>query len=529
MNRKYRPSALLENFTIHFSRMTGTYLSIIVLTLALTAGFAMLVASADIEEIKANWAKRRCEIPVIIAGNLFKPSNDPKSPMDFSADNFRFCVRNLADEVIKVAFAPLMAIAGQQMNATSSMAGPLNSIRAMITQGMKSFSDVFATQYKQFTAVSILVNKTWQHIRFAMGRVGAIITSLVYLGLSASMLVQNTMKLILNVIMIFIGILAAMILLIWFGIIPFLVIIITMISLLASADSQTGGWISGGNADAGPFCVDPEADLVMADGSVKPLNTVNIGDAIASKNNNPNIVTGILRVDSQRQNIVSVAGVNMSETHPVFYNNTWMRACEHPEAIILDIRLKEVICLNTTEHSATMRGTSDIIVGDWDEASEIDDQKLWVKWASKILNGIDLQQSPPTTVPLCSNTVRVSTPENPWVCIDTIQIGDKILSKTGYTRVIGIYTGSFNASTNSPEWISDGVWMFTDKQWKLNAKGLPSDGSTIVSGRFLITESETFYIKTNESIELVRDFTEVGASRINECYSWFDVELNKKV
>ena len=509
--------------------MPGEYLSIIVLTLVLTAGFAMLVASADIEEVKANWSKRRCEIPVIIAGNLFKPTNDPKTPMEFSADNFSFCVKNLADEVIKAAFAPLMAVAGQQMNATSTMAGPLNSIRAMIAQGMKSFSDIFATQYKQFTAVSVLVTKTWQHIRFAMGRVGAIITSLVYLGLSASVLVQNTMKLIINIIMIFIGILAAMILLIWFGIIPFLVIIITMISLLASADSQTGGWISGGSVNAGPFCVDPEADLVMADGSTRPLNTVKVGDAIASKNTKPNLVTGILRVNSERQNIVSVAGVKMSETHPVFYNNKWMRAQEHPEAIPLGIRLKEVICLNTTEHSATMRGTSDIIVGDWDEASEEEDQKMWVQWASKILNGIELEQNPPTTVPLCSNSVRVSTPENPWVPIDTIKIGDKILSKNGYTRVIGIYTGSFNASTDSPEWISDGVWMFTNKEWKLNVNGLRCDGSTPISGRFLITDSETFYIKSNESIELVRDFTEVGASRINECYSWFDVELNKKV
>jgi hypothetical protein len=509
--------------------MTGTYLSIIVLTLILTAGFAMLVASADIEEIKANWSKRRCEIPVVIAGNLFKPTNDPKTPMEFSADNFRFCVKNLADEVIKAAFAPLMAVAGQQMNATSTMAGPLNSIRGMITQGMKSFSNIFETQYKQFTAVSVLVTKTWQHIRFAMGRIGAIITSIVYLGLSASMLIQNTMKLIINIIMIFIGILAAMILLIWFGIIPFLVIIITMISLLASADSQTGGWISGGNVDAGPFCVDPEADLVMADGTVKSLKTVKIGDNIASNNTKSNIVTGILRVNSERQIIVSVAGVKMSETHPVFYNNKWMRAQEHPEAIILDIRLKEVICLNTTEHSVIIRGTSDIIVGDWDEASDTDDQRLWVNWASKILNGIELQQNLPTTVPICSNSVRVSTPEYPWVPIDTIKIGDKILSKTGYTRVIGIYTGSFKTKTDSPEWISDGVWMFTNKMWKLNAKGLTSNGTTLVSGRFLITESETFYIKTNESIELVRDFTEVGASRINECYSWFDVELNKKV
>lgn len=500
----------------------------IVLTLILTAGFAMVVASADIEEIKANWAKRRCEVPVIIAGNLFKPANDPKTPMEFAKDNFQFCLRVLADDVLKVAFAPLMAVAGQQMNAANMMAGPMNSIRAMIAQGMKSFSDIFATQYKQFTAVSVHVSKVWHHIKFAMGRIGAIVTAIVYFGLSASMLVQNTMKLIMNVIMIFIGIMAAMILLIWFGIIPFIGIIITMIVLLATADSQTGGWISGGNADAGPFCVDPEADIVMADGSTKSLKSVKTGDIIASKDGAKNIVTGILRVDSSLHKIVSIGGVKMSKTHPILYNQRWMRAGEHPDAILLNIELKELICLNTTLHSATMRGSEDIIVGDWDE-NDIDSQE-WISWVSKILNGIEYPQTPPSTVPLCSNSIKVSTPENSWVSIDTINIGDRVLGKNGYTRVVGIYLGTLESKNNSPDWVSDGVWIYSAKAWVLNKKGLGSDDSSIIiPGRFLITESESFYIKTNNSLQLVRDFTEVGASRINECYSWFEDEINKKV
>ena len=502
------------------------YLSLIVVTLLLTAGFAMLVASADIEEIKGDWNKRRCEVPVIIVGNLFKPSNDPKTPMEFSADNFRFCVKNLADEVLKVAFAPLMAVAGQQMNATNMMAGPMNSIRAMIANGMKSFSDIFATQYKQYTAVQVLVTKIWHHIKFAMGRVGAIVTSIVYFGLSASVLVQNTMKLIMNVILIFIGIMAAMILLIWFGIIPFIGIIITMITLLASADSQTGGWISGGSANAGPFCVDPEALIVMADNSKKPLESIKVGDSLSSNSSGINLVTGILRVSSETHKIVSINGVRMSESHPVFYKE-WIRAGVHPEAISLDIKLKELICLNTTNHSALMYGTENVIVGDWDEASEEEDQKRWVTWVSKILNDDLVLQKVPTSVPLCSDSVRVCTPDKSWVCIDTINIGDKILGRDGYTRVIGIYTGIVNSKSKTSDWISDGVWIYKNKAW-VTASGIVSDGSEILSGRFLVTESETFYLMSNSDVSLVRDFTEVGASRLNDCYSWFEDEINKK-
>lgn len=507
------------------------YLSVIILTLLLTAGFAMLVASADIEEIKKDWAKRRCEIPIIIAGNLFKPDNDPKSSMEFSADNFQFCVKNIVNDVLKAAFAPLMAVAGQQINATSMMSGPLNSIRSMIKEAMKSFSEVFLTQYKQFTAVSILVTKIWHHIKFAMGRIGAIVTAIVYFGLSASMLVQNTMQLIINIIMVFIGILSAMILLIWFGIIPFIGIIITMITLLASADSQTGGWITGGRLNAGPFCIDPLADIIMADGSVKPLNKVNIGDSIASKTNEPNIVTGILSVESINQKIVSIYDVKMSETHSIFYNGKWMRACEHPEAKYLDERLNELICLNTSSHSAVMKGSNNIIVGDWDEASDEEDQKKWVKWASKILNNKEISElGLPSTPPLCSNSVKVCTEDKSWVYIDKIVIGDKVRYKDGYTKVIGIYTGTITNNSLSSEWLSDGVWIYNGSEWKPNKDGLISNESeNVIYGRFLLTESETLYIKINDDIHLVRDFTEVGASRINECYSWFDDEINKKI
>jgi hypothetical protein len=124
----------------------------------------------------------------------------------------------------------------------------------------------------------------------------------------------------------------------------------------------------------------------------------------------------------------------------------------------------------------------------------------------------------------------VCTEEKRWVSIDNIAIGDKILYKDGYTKVIGIYIGTITNNSLSSDWLSDGVWINNGSEWKPNKDGLSSDESNnVVYGRFLLTESETLYIKINDDIHLVRDFTEVGASRINECYSWFDDEINKKV
>ncbi|NBR26169.1 MAG: hypothetical protein EBU08_20770 [Micrococcales bacterium] len=114
------------------------YLSLIALSIGLLVAFSFALVSSDVAEIKANWATRRCEIPIMISAFLYKPSFYTGSASQFSSENFAFCTRKLADEVIKVAFAPLFGIASQQAGAQQSLAGPMNSIRIMIQNGVRS-------------------------------------------------------------------------------------------------------------------------------------------------------------------------------------------------------------------------------------------------------------------------------------------------------------------------------------------------------------------------------------------------------
>jgi len=509
------------------------YIALLVTTITLTGLFAIIIASADIEEIKNNWAERRCEVPVVIASGLFKPAGDSRSSTDFAQDNFKFCVKNLADEVIKIAFAPLYGVLGQQMNVQSTMSGPMNSIRGLIAQGMKTFSNLLDTQYRQYKAIFIHATKTWHHIHFAMGRIGAIVTAIVYFGISASFLVQNTMKLIMNVMLIFLGIMIAMMILIWFGLIPFLGIIITTLSVLVAADIETGGWVTGGgNGMAGAFCIDPDANVKLNDGSTKPLKDIKLGDILLGTNN---IVTGILCVDASKESIVEIEGVRMSDSHRVLYEDKWILAKEHPLQNHAE-SMKELICLNTTQHSVPIESiTGTLHLGDWEEISSESERKEWINWVYKTLNKTKIKTNIykyPTTVPLCSPTVKVITQDGCYTQLDKILIGDLVLSDKSYTKVIGIYKGTITISQdiNSPDWISDGVWMKANDVWNICKFGIHNDSNGIpVYGMCLVTESGTMFIKeTNGSIYIIRDFTEVGASNISKSYSWLDNTLNKK-
>jgi hypothetical protein len=81
-----------------------------------------------------------------------------------------------------------------------------------------------------------------------------------------------------------------------------------------------------------------------------------------------------------------------------------------------------------------------------------------------------------------------------------------------------------------PEWCSDGVWKWiSDKFWSCG-KGIEVSkyGTTMLEGVFLVTEDEMFLIELAGKQVLVRDFTEVGASRIHETYEMLDLCINKK-
>ncbi len=503
-------------------------LGAIVMTLALTVGLAFLISSSDIEAIKSNWDTRRCEIPIQVSAYLFKPDDDARTRTQFATDNFSFCTRQIVNSVLQAAFAPLYAVAGQQTNTIEQMQGPLNSVRAMIANARNTFSKYMDRQYKQFTVITVLATAVWQHLLFAMGRVQAMVLSFVYLGLSLSATLQMTIRFTMKVIAIFIGILAAMIILLFFILFPFIPMILTMIVILAS--------IGIGTADAGVFCIDPNALVYMADGTQKPLKDVQNGDLLGSMNGRgTNRVEGILSADASAESLITIHDVTMSKSHRVFYKQKWILAQEHPEAVPATKTLSRLICLNTTEHCVPLVSTKGyLFAGDWEEVDTEEGRRGWIQWVHFKLNGgHHMPSTYPTTVPLLSPKVQVHKKNVGWVPIDSLAIGDLIYGNGTYTTVKGLYRGVFRTNTASqdPEWISDGVWVRRQGRfWSHTGSSVSSDseGDVQMSGICPITEDGCIHIYKHGQEYLVRDFTEVGMNTIEQSYSMLDMFLHKK-
>jgi hypothetical protein len=501
-------------------------------TLVFTGVFSYFLIRADIDAIRGDWANRRCELPVILLAGLAKPNDSTKSPMEFAQENFSFCTSQLVDTVLKTAFAPLYAVTGQQMNALNTMSGPMNNFRSMLKNAKDSFGRLLDKQYRQYIAINASLLKTWQHLLFSMGRIQTIFTGVVYFGLSASALVQNTLQFTYKAILAFIGIMAAMIILLFFVLFPFIPIIMTMITILVAAGVGAAAGMGGA------FCVDPDALVLMKDNTRKKLKDIQLGDVLWSEIDE-NKVTGVLTADASTTPLVEIEGVLMSGSHRVKLGDRWILADEHPYRLKCpDTVLPQLICLNTTVHSVpivTENGTL-LHVGDWEEVSDDIGRRMWIDAVHEHLNGdLTTPSLYPTHVPLVSPSTMVFHADAGPVPIQTIQIGDTILSQQKRkTRVIGIYRGRVPISEDmkrDPEWITDGVWLKRDGQtWttagRLGVSDTTSFNTLEADGVYLITEDEQFLIVHKGVPYLVRDFTEIGASQIDATYEMLDRCMN---
>jgi hypothetical protein len=510
--------------------MEGVFATLVT-TLGLTVLFSIVLVYSDIEEIKSHWNTRRCELPIMITAGLYKPKTYTKSSSDFASENFNYCGKKIAQEVIRVGMAPYYAIAGQQSNAQSSVANSMNNMRGMLATTTSQFTDYTKLQYKKYESMIVGITKSYMHFKFALGRVQGILYSLIYLILSLSTAMFNTLKLTLFAVKVFLGILMAMMILLFPVLNPFM-LIITSATIIVAAFG-----LAAADAADDAMCVDPDASVRMADGSKKPLKEVKIGDILYASNSTDTInrVEGILVADGTKTSLYEIDGVSMSGSHSIFYKDSWILAKDHPKGIHVSKSLPQLICLNTTNHEVPIVGKKGtILVSDWEEVSTLQGQKAWIDYVHLVLNGGYTNVSKyPSAIPLVSSTTRIFSEVRGSIPIESVELGESIQTKDGFTTVKAIYSGIIQVSSipTTPEWISDGVWLSIKWPfWSTSYNGIKRNlkGKYFIDGYFLITDKDTFILERNGLPIIVRDFTEIGSKNIDQSYTMIQNFMNKK-
>ena len=498
------------------------------ITVALLAGIAFGAAGlADIKNIHNNWDKRRCDIAIIMLSMFLKPDDDPRSASQFATDNFSFCQSQLSKDVLRLMMMPLVKILMGVLNAIKQMGPVLNNVRSMMANAAGSFQKLLNQRQKTFQAVQTAVGYSSYRINSIMGRMVAIIYSTVYAGLSAFIAFLNLKDFILKIVMIIIGILMAIVIFLFLFLAPTIPLIIAVIVALSSLGIAMGG-------AASAFCVEPQALVKMEDGNLKYLSEIQIGDRLASHNDNPNIVSGILYANSEEIPLVSLYGVKMSGSHRVYYNESCILAQDHPDALPCKESVPRLICLNTTTHHVPIISQKNILwVSDWQEM-ESEEDKMWYFMVNNMLNNNSHPlTSFPTCTPLHDIRTQVFVKDQGWTPVHEVTIGSYIQDQNQtYTRVEGIYYGNIQSYIKQlkPGWISDGTWVLHGKVWKyMNlSQHYYEKGTLIHQGCILVTKSGSYNILYDNMPITIRDFTEVGMDHIDKTYKMIDTLLQSK-
>lgn len=473
----------------------------------LVAGLGIIFAMSDRQSVMANWDSQRCGLPVIVAAPMYKPATEQRSDFEFAQENFEFCIQQIIKDVFTIALAPFLTLLQSQMGAASVVQEVQNTMRSMLGNFQRVFSDLIDGVFQRFMAVGFQIRLVYTEFLAAMQKAFAIAASSVFMGISMVVGIENSYKFITKVVLIILGILIGLVIILFLVLIPVLPVIFTTITVLAAAGL--------GSVDAGAFCFVPRTPIQLANGTFIEIGSLHVGDILHDGTK----VEGILRVSGQGASLYQISGIQLSGDHLVWYAplREWILVRDHPSAHPIVKREEILICLNTDRHTIPVGGH---LFRDWEEMPE-DSPETQAAWGRLIAEMLKTPHSNYADAYCILDPIwKVYKEETGFIPLGSIEIGQKIRDSNGkFTTVLGIYRGYEDVvfEKSGKFWYSDSVWWQTSDSWKQNHLS----GYRITSfGYQLITESGSFQISDGVKLYGVRDFTEVGWNRLPETYEW---------
>lgn len=482
------------------------------LTLAFTQGYTKR------EEIKANWSKYHSDLLYMFAAPMFKPDDDPRSPVQFATDNFNDVMGEKVKAIFATLLSPIFTIFKLFGDALNQTLGGIFNVRALMGNMWNKWVEAMDIFNSRFNGTLHELRMTYIKLQSSFQRIFAVATSSVYQALSLINSITSFFDLMIIVSIAILVVLVAMVILLFFVLWPMIPLILVAIGIISAAGF--GGAV-GGMSDA--FCFSRGTHIFTADGAI-PIEKVSIGTKLP----NDATVLGTLEFDSAMYKMYELYGVRVSGTHIVFMSDgTPCHVKDHPDSTPAWPSAEPVYCLITSDQKIpVLSNIGTLLFADWEELSSDDIGSLekWYTQVYTILNGVSppnkQSESARNSEAGVSGTTHLMTPVG-LSEIRGIRPGTSVLDGDGnFTKVRGVVkldrslaSGVYTLNRNTV--ISAGAWIYKGGIWEQ-----PTPESNIVPELYsLFTDSGTFMICEQTFIRM-RDFSDVGSDKINETYDW---------
>jgi len=404
------------------------YSPFIVGFIILTIFVMLLIVYINIEEkikpVRDNWETERCNPYIIpIAGliNLPEGSNIFK----FTNENFEYCVQDIVKNISGPVLDPVNFITSSLTDMYGLISGMLNSIRSIISSIRTDFSFITIYIYDKIMDFIVRIEQMFIKIIDIFGKLGGIITILLYTGESLILIFESfsdlTLQAAVNFLIALTVIISIMtIIIICTFDIALLPVLIALIGVYTSITIPTSIYISfmtnvlhyntGLNV---PTCFDKNTIIKKSNGTEVYISDIKVGDILE----NNSVVQCFFELRKMTEPMYLLDNIKVSGTHRVLYNNKWILVSDHPSSkIIIDYPENILYCLNTSSKTININNTT---FSDWDDINIDNKYKLLTETKEDIHKYYDKG--------FPSNTL-IKTINGKEVYISDIQIGDTLES-----------------------------------------------------------------------------------------------------
>lgn len=530
----------------------GKFLAV---TIGLTLGLGVTMATAYRANVAANWEERRCDPGVVPIAGAFKPASDPRTTSEFARDNWRACQKEYIQRAVATAAEAPKALAAAQGEVVAAAGDATDFLSNVFTDVWRVCYEAYSTFLDRMKHTAQLFQNTLIQIHSIVGRLQASALAIVYALISSIMAFIDAVKVTLIVAVIVIGILVALQIILFFLFLPISGLIITMtfvlsMVLVAVATAIAAAMVSELFAPGACFAAGTLIALKGEEdaGAAAPIETIRLGTELRDGGR----VTAIHRFWTADP-MFDVRGVRVTGDHLVVgASGELVPVDEYSEA--REIRTpwfealrgyREVWCLTTTTRRIPCVGTVGgrralVEFADWEEIPE-EAQEQQLRWQSAVwllLNEKAVRKGyaiayEPSLAALKSEAalagdvqVAVQDPWTrriTWTRVADVSVGARVL--VGRGGITDLVTGRVDYTPDSvsdvvetregKHRISAGCWIYADGDgvWTPAVTRLApveGGGETWVH---LYTTAGTILLRDGT---LVRDASDVGLHQLEE-------------
>lgn len=443
-----------------------------ILTLLFVIVLVVFFVIGFMREVSENWSRYRCK-PFVMPFAEFYGYD--------SSENINFCLQTFFKSQSSDAFGPIYELLAKYATAMGLMVNSVNGYRKLLGNTMTA-SNVFIRKVRdRIQSVLFQIRMSFLKLQVLMNRVYGTMYSVVWMGSSA------------------------------------------ITAGLNLADNDLIKFMF-------EFCFAPNTLLRLADGTMKEIQFVEVGDLLEGDIR----VTSTFLFDGSKTPVVQIGKDILSSQHYVQTpSGSWSPASQYPDAAPAS-SLPRLCCLNVEGHR--FKTASGLVVADYDESSDPEVVQAAQHVAHSALNGGG-SESNMSNGASCSYVrdyslgfdpdAEVHMSNDTWKSADCVRIGDTLIDGNMVCGIVKEECGNIY-HTNEILRLSSAQLMFDEKKgiWDRASRVLPKEGTCAsMTLRQIVTEhAGPIHIRKGNVSLWIRDYREVPIPEMEDAYS---AELKK--